>query len=109
MAGTLKALKDGLRKRWHYSIPEQGKWLRRMVQGYLNYHSVLGNYPTMLKFRKYVTDLWRHALRRRSPQDDTTWTKANRLAAVWLLKVRVLHLWPVERFTARPSRQDPGA
>ncbi|VCX09841.1 hypothetical protein BANRA_05637 [Klebsiella pneumoniae] len=40
MTATLKAIKDGLRRRWHYSIPEQGKWLRRVVQGYLNYHSV---------------------------------------------------------------------
>ncbi|HID5504919.1 TPA: group II intron reverse transcriptase/maturase, partial [Klebsiella pneumoniae] len=95
MTATLKAIKDGLRKRWHYSIPEQGKWLRRVVQGYLNYHSVPGNYPMMRKFRIYVTDLWRRALRRRSQQDDTTWTKANRLAAVWLPKVRVLHPWPV--------------
>ncbi|HBT0490722.1 TPA: group II intron reverse transcriptase/maturase, partial [Klebsiella pneumoniae] len=89
--------------------PEQGKWLRRVVQGYLNYHSVPGNYPMMRKFRIYVTDLWRRALRRRSQQDDTTWTKANRLAAVWLPKVRVLHPWPVERFTARHPRQEPGA
>ncbi|VDA35431.1 hypothetical protein BANRA_03428 [Klebsiella quasipneumoniae] len=109
MTATLKAIKDGLRKRWHYSIPEQGKWLRRVVQGYLNYHSVPGNYPMMRKFRTYVTDLWRRALRRRSQQDDTTWTKANRLAAVWLPKVRVLHPWPVERFTARHPRQEPGA
>ncbi|HBT6096712.1 TPA: group II intron reverse transcriptase/maturase, partial [Klebsiella pneumoniae] len=109
MTATLKAIKDGLRKRWHYSIPEQGKWLRIVVQGYLNYHSVPGNYPMMRKFRIYVTDLWRRALRRRSQQDDTTWTKANRLAAVWLPKVRVLHPWPVERFTARHPRQEPGA
>lgn len=61
------------------------------------------------KFQIYVTDLWRRALRRRSQQDDTTWTKANRLAAVWLPKVRVLHPWPVERFTARHPRQEPGA
>ncbi|HBX1705539.1 TPA: group II intron reverse transcriptase/maturase, partial [Klebsiella pneumoniae subsp. pneumoniae] len=27
MTATLKAIKDGLRRRWHYSIPEQGKWL----------------------------------------------------------------------------------
>ncbi|VDA33351.1 hypothetical protein BANRA_02889 [Klebsiella quasipneumoniae] len=33
MTATLKAIKDGLRRRWHYSIPEQGKWLRRVVQG----------------------------------------------------------------------------
>ncbi|MDU1706878.1 MAG: reverse transcriptase domain-containing protein, partial [Escherichia coli] len=84
MTATLKAIKDGLRRRWHYSIPEQGKWLRRVVQGYLNYHSVPGNFPTMQKFRTHVTNLWRRALRRRSQKDDTTWTKANKLAAAWL-------------------------
>ncbi|HED2863362.1 TPA: group II intron reverse transcriptase/maturase, partial [Klebsiella pneumoniae] len=109
MTATLKAIKDGLRRRWHYSIPEQGKWLRRVVQGYLNYHSVPGNFPTMQKFRTHVTDLWRRALRRRSQKDDTTWTKANKLAAAWLPRVRVLHPWPVERFTARHPRQEPGA
>lgn len=41
--------------------------------------------------------------------DDTTWTKANKLAAAWLPRVRVLHPWPVERFTARHPRQEPGA
>ncbi|HBY5250775.1 TPA: retA reverse transcriptase [Klebsiella pneumoniae] len=105
----LQGHKDGLRRRWHYSIPEQGKWLRRVVQGYLNYHSVPGNFPTMQKFRTHVTNLWRRALRRRSQKDDTTWTKANKLAAAWLPRVRVLHPWPVERFTARHPRQEPGA
>ncbi|QCX08048.1 hypothetical protein FGF03_30025 (plasmid) [Klebsiella pneumoniae] len=107
MTATLKAIKDGLRRRWHYSIPEQGKWLRRVVQGYLNYHSVPGNFPTMQKFRTHVTNLWRRALRRRSQKDDTTWTKANKLAAAWLPRVRVLHPWPVERFTARHPGRSP--
>ncbi|WP_228712310.1 group II intron reverse transcriptase/maturase [Klebsiella pneumoniae] len=89
--------------------PRTGKWLRRVVQGYLNYHSVPGNFPTMQKFRTHVTNLWRRALRRRSQKDDTTWTKANKLAAAWLPRVRVLHPWPVERFTARHPRQEPGA
>ncbi|HBZ9934228.1 hypothetical protein, partial [Klebsiella pneumoniae] len=72
-------------------------------------HSVPGNFPTMQKFRTHVTNLWRRALRRRSQKDDTTWTKANKLAAAWLPGVRVLHPWPVERFTARHPRQEPGA
>ncbi|MFW2159542.1 hypothetical protein ACL00G_27770, partial [Klebsiella pneumoniae] len=29
--------------------------------------------------------------------------------AAWLPRVRVLHPWPVERFTARHPRQEPGA
>lgn len=37
LRATLRPIKDELRHRWHHSIPEQGKWLRQVVQGYLNY------------------------------------------------------------------------
>jgi RNA-directed DNA polymerase len=109
MQATLKAIKEELRRRWHNSIPEQGKWLRQVVQGYFNYHAVPTNSSAMYAFRAHVTDLWRRALRRRSQQDDTTWVKVTRLAKVWLPPVQVLHPWPVVRFTAKHSRQEPGA
>jgi len=106
---TLRAIKEELRHRWHHSIPEQGKWLRKVVQGYFNYHSVPTNNESMQVFRFRVTDLWRRALRRRSQKDDTTWVKINRLAEHWLPPARVLHPWPAQRFAARYPRQEPGA
>ncbi|XGA65918.1 group II intron reverse transcriptase/maturase [Duganella sp. BuS-21] len=109
LQATLKEVKDGLRSRWHHSIPEQGKWLRQVVQGYFNYHAVPTNSSAMYAFRAHVTDLWRRALRRRSQQDDTTWVKMSRLVKAWLPPVQILHPWPVERFTAKHSRQEPGA
>ena len=109
MCAALKAIKEELRRRWHHSIPEQGKWLRQVVQGYFNYHSVPTNSSAMFAFRAHVTDLWRRALRRRSQQDDTTWVKMNRLAKAWLPPVQILHPWPVVRFTAKYPRQEPGA
>ncbi|MBM5778486.1 reverse transcriptase [Klebsiella pneumoniae] len=71
-------------------------------------HSLM---PEIARFTHFDEGLrlWRRALRRRSQKDDTTWTKANKLAAAWLPRVRVLHPWPVERFTARHPRQEPGA
>jgi hypothetical protein len=87
MTATLKAIKDGLRRRWHYSIPEQGKWLRRVVQGYLNYHSV-PNFPTMQKFRTRNKPLAR-ALRRRSQKMINL---DNKQTAGMATRVRVLHL-----------------
>lgn len=109
MLVTLKAIKDALRRRWHHPIPEQGKWLRSVVQGYFNYHAVPTNSKAMHRFRYYVTDLWRRALRRRSQQDDTTWAKINRLAHRWIPAARVLHPWPAQRFAAKYLRQEPGA
>ncbi len=109
MQATLRAIKDELRRRWHHTVPEQGKWLRQVVQGYFNYHAVPTNTLAMRAFRAHVIDLWRRALRRRSQQDDTTWAKITRLAKAWLPPARVLHPWPVERFTAKHPRQEPGA
>ena len=106
---TLKRIKEELRRRWHISIHEQGKWLRKVVQGYFGYHAVSGNYPRMRAFRNQVTDLWRRALRRRGQRDRTTWSKALRLAAEWLPQARVLHPWPNARFDATHPRQEPGA
>jgi hypothetical protein len=73
MVAALKRIKEELRRRWHVSIPEQGQWLRKVVQGYFGYHAVPGNYPRMKAFRNHVTDLWRRALRRRGQRDRTTW------------------------------------
>ena len=109
MRAALKAIKEELRRRWHHSIPEQGKWLRRVVQGYFNYHAVPTNSSAMCAFRAHVGDLWRRALRRRSQQDDTTWVKVARLVKVWLPPAQILHPWPVARFTAKYPRQEPGA
>jgi hypothetical protein len=89
--------------------PRTGKMAQESGSGIPELSLGTGQLPTMQKFRTHVTNLWRRALRRRSQKDDTTWTKANKLAAAWLPRVRVLHPWPVERFTARHPRQEPGA
>jgi len=40
--------------RMHEPIPVVGKWLRRVVQGYFNYHAVPGNSWRVSTFRKEV-------------------------------------------------------
>jgi RNA-directed DNA polymerase len=44
LRSKLQAVKQELRKRWHKRVSENGKWLRSVVQGYLNYHAVPGNF-----------------------------------------------------------------
>lgn len=109
MRTKLREIKEELRRRWHQSISEQGQWLRRVVQGYFNYYAVPTNTPSLHAFRARVTALWRRALRRRSQKDRSAWSLASRLARDWLPPARVLHPWPVVRFTAKHLRQEPGA
>ncbi len=109
MRAKVGEIKEELRRRWHQSIAEQGQWLRRVVQGFFNYHAVPTNSPAIRSFRTQVIHLWLKALRRRSQKDGTTWVTINRLAKAWLPAPRVLHPWPVVRFTAKHLRQEPGA
>jgi RNA-directed DNA polymerase len=101
---ALKRIKEELRRRWHQSIPEQGRWLRQVVQGYMTYHAVPGNYPAMKAFRGHVVYLWCRALRRRGQRDRTTWRRVYHLAAAWLPRARILHPWPTQRFDATQGK-----
>lgn len=111
MFAALKRIKEDLRRRWHQPIPEQGRWLRSVVQGYMAYRAVPGNYPSMKSFRGHVTDLRRRALKRGGQRDKnkTTWRWAFQLAAEWLQRARILYPWPNQRFDATHPRQEPGA
>src|SRR5262249_17151130 len=64
MQAKLREIKEVLRQCMHQPIPEQGKWLGRVVRGYFNYHAVPTNARALDVFRHHVTDLWRRTLRR---------------------------------------------
>jgi hypothetical protein len=80
------------------AIPDQGRWLRRVVQGYFNYYAVPTNAQALVAFRHHVTNLWRRTLRRRSQKDRMTWTRMTKLVEDWLPKPTILHPWPSVRF-----------
>src|SRR6516162_8426371 len=84
MQAKLREIKEALRRCMHQPIPEQGKWLGRVVRGYFNYHAVPTNGQAMEVFRHHVTDLWRRTLRRRSQKDGFTWTRMTQLVNDWL-------------------------
>src|SRR5467141_2900957 len=58
LIAKLKQVKIALRKRMHQSLAEVGKWLRRVVQGYFNYHAVPGNLASLRSFRFEVRKRW---------------------------------------------------
>ena len=109
MKATLKAVKDGLRRRMHQPIPLQGRWLKQVVTGYFNYHAVPTNSGALAAFRAHIVDLWRRTLRRRSQKDASTWKRIARIADDWLPKPRILHPWPHQRFVVKHPRWEPYA
>ena len=109
MQAKLQAIKQGLRQRMHQPIPVQGKWLRQVVTGYFNYHSVPTNASAIDAFRFHVTELWKRTLCRRSQKHGMTWERLTRLANDWLPKPHILHPWPQARFAVTHPRWEPYA
>jgi RNA-directed DNA polymerase len=101
MRAKLREINIELKRRRHQPVPEQGAWLRSVVQGHLVYYAVPGNSDAMEAFRTQVTRHWYKALRRRSQRTRLNWTRMNRLANRWLPPARVRHPFPEERFAAR--------
>jgi RNA-directed DNA polymerase len=104
LRAALREVKDELRKRMHVPIPDQGRWLRAVVNGYFAYHAVPLNFQALAAFRHHVVDIWRRTLRRRSQKDRTTWKRIDSIARAWLPLPRILHPWPSERFAVKHPR-----
>jgi len=100
---TLQAIEAKLRGRMHRPLDETGRWLRRVVQGWLNYHAVPGNSRCLRRFVDEVTRLWLRVIQRRSQNGRTrwTWSRMQRLRRRHLPRPRITHPYPSERFRAR--------
>jgi RNA-directed DNA polymerase len=109
MRVKLKMIKEEMWQRMHQPIPDQGRWLGRIVRGYFNYHAVPTNARALDAFRHHVTDLWRRTLRRRSQKDGITWARMTKLVDDWLPKPIILHPWPSDRFAVTHPRWEPYA
>ena len=109
MRMRLKEIKDELRRRMHQPIPEQGRWLRRVVSGFFNYHAVPTNSRALAAFRCHVTKLWRRSLKRRSQKGTMAWARMEKLANDWLPEPRILHPWPSQRLAVKHPRWEPYA
>jgi group II intron reverse transcriptase/maturase len=109
MRARLQAIKQELRRRMHLPIPEQGKWLMRVVTGYFNYHAVPTNYRALVTFRDDLTRSWRQILGRRGQKGAINWQTMRAIAERWLPRARILHPWPSERFAVTHPRWEPYA
>ncbi len=107
MRAQLQFIKWELRRRMHDSIYETGMWLRRVLQGYLNYFAVSGNQRPLYVFFTQVRWYWVRALRRRSQKAYLNWNAFVRRANRFFPPIRLLHPHPVARFDARTRRRSP--
>jgi len=103
MRATLQAIKAKLRKRMHRPLGETTRWLRSVVQGWLNYHAVPSNSNRIKRFVDEVTRLWLWTIRRRSQRGRRrwTWARMQRLVRRHLPRVCIIHPYPNQRFRAR--------
>ncbi|MCL5263300.1 MAG: group II intron reverse transcriptase/maturase [Acidobacteria bacterium] len=100
MVAKLKAIKAELQHRQHHRSSEVGAWLRKVVNGYYQYHAVPGNLDQMRTFRQRVAWLWRNVLVRRSQRARKKWELLTPIFDRWIPRPRILHPYPQTRFYA---------
>jgi len=83
MRATLAAIKAKLRQRRHRPLAGTGRWLRQVVQGWLNYYAVPSN-PCLGRIVHEVTRHWLQVIRRRS-QRGPYCDPLSRSAVFWRL------------------------
>jgi hypothetical protein len=107
LRSTLQKIKVELRRRWHDPISKTGEWIRKVLQGHLNYFAVSGNQPSLWIFLNEVSRLWLHRLRTRSQKGFISWKTFTRLTKRFYPPIRVLHPFPRHRFDARTRGRSP--
>ena len=109
MRATLKAIRAKLRSMMHHPVPQVGKWLGRVVQGYFNYFGVPGNEYRLCSFRSEICRTWRRMLQRRSQRSNLSWERFRRLEKRYIPPYRNAHPYPEQRFGVTHPRQEPCA
>jgi hypothetical protein len=103
----LREVRTELYGRRHEDVDEQGAWLKRVIQGYFNYHAVPTNIRALTAFHRDIKRFWCKALRRRSQNDRTSWARMDALEERWLPHPRILHPWPEQRLDVKTQGKSP--
>jgi group II intron reverse transcriptase/maturase len=104
LEAKLQQVQQTLRARTHEPVPKVGEWLRRVLNGFYQYHAVPGNWASLKRFRLQIGRYWRHVLRRRSQRGRITLRRMARLYDRWLIQPRLVHPYPDVRFDAMHPR-----
>ena len=97
----LKSIKDWLTRNMHIPVPDQGRYLRKVLDGWLNYHAIPGNNKAISRFVYYIGEIWFRCLRKRSHKArNLKWDKMNKYIDKWFPEVTIRHPYPEIRFTS---------
>jgi RNA-directed DNA polymerase len=91
----------------HDPIATTGAWVKRMLQGHLNYFAVSGNHPSLRWFLNQVKRLWLTSLKRRSQTARLSWERFIQLVARFFPPIRTLHPLACHRFDAKTRGRSP--
>jgi hypothetical protein len=87
MIRKLKELRIKARRRMHWPLKKQHRWLAAVLRGHYGYYGYIGNSRALSNFAYEVRKLWFRALCRRSQKNAMTWERFNRLLKVFPLPV----------------------
>jgi RNA-directed DNA polymerase len=102
-----QAVKDPLRRRLHWPIPQQGAWLKRVLLGHYRYDAVPRNGSLLRVCRDTIMHYWCQTLRRRSQRHRMTWPRLDARAERWLPKPHILHPYPAQRWRVTTRGRSP--
>jgi group II intron reverse transcriptase/maturase len=102
MIRKLKELRIEARRRMHWLIGEQQKWLAAVLRGHYAYYGVPTNSRAIDTFAFEVRKLWFRALRRRSQKSRMTWERFSDLLKVFPLPSPRLYC-SVHEWLAQPG------
>ena len=96
----LKQVKEALRRHMHRSVHDMGRWLGRVLNGWLNYYAVPTSFRYLSNCFCHLEWIWMRILRRRSQKDKTSWETLRALRARYWPNPTIRHPWPDARFLA---------
>ena len=97
----LAALRKELRRRRHDPVATQHQWLTSVLRGHYAYYGVPGNERAMVTFRAHLRCAWYRQLQRRSQRAGWNVARTKLFEKRYpLLKPRVVHPWPEQRFAS---------
>ena len=95
------------RRRMHHPIPEQGRWLARVLAGHYNYYAVPDNSRALRAFRFRVIWHWLTGASAPQPEKRITWERMDASLIDGYPYPRILHPWPEQRFDAITQGRSP--
>ena len=93
-----------LRKRMHAEVVATGRWLGKVLRGWLDYYAVPTSFEYLRCFVKRLQRIWYQILRARSQKDRFRWERLRGICAVHWPKLRIVHPWPQQRFAVKHRR-----